>query len=137
MNDLDMMLGLVAAAQQRAAVSLLLPVLFSDPTSKEMVGEWMMFSPIADQYATQVAPNTAYTNPTQFLNWVFSHNDGSVPGVKDYAKHIVNRANAKMNKDATDILDSTTLRIAQQSLNKYGMLIPGQHFKEDLEQLMP
>lgn len=127
MDNLSMMLQYVAAQQQKASFMVLLPSLFSDPNSKTTVDEWTMFSPLADLFATQVAPDTVYTNPVQFLNWIFAHQ--GLPGAHDYVKHIVDSAKDQIDQDATDTQDAATLRWAEQSLNNHGVLAPHQHFK--------
>lgn len=126
MADLDDLLTRVASEQQKAAVSVLLPALFTDPTSSAALKEWNLFNPVAAQFAQQAAPNTAFSNPVLFLNWVFNHPSGH--GIGDYSKYIVSQNNLAMEHSANNLLDSAMLRTIQQTVNGYGILIPDQNF---------
>lgn len=109
------------AAQLQASIEILLPALlqnanlFTDAT----INEWNMFKPLASTFALQFAPQTAFTSPLAFIDWISLHPEFKT--AKDYIKHLNETINSKNAADAANLIKMVTWLDAIQTANSAGV----------------
>lgn len=123
MNDLNIVLAAVTDAQYRATVGVMLPVIMHGPFySEAAVLEWHSFKPLADAFAAQFSPATAYARPLQFINWVAAHKE--IKGTQEYLMHIADCASNRANDTKNELAKVPSLDAAEKALNEAGLIVP-------------
>ena len=115
----------IVTAQRNATIQVILPLLTNPDTiySVEAVAEWQMFKPLAATFAQQFNPATAYSEPLQFVNWLFAHPE--ISGSKQYQNHLTTLADQKSSDQTTQLLDIPFLLDAETTLYQHGIPMPG------------
>jgi len=124
--DKTYILATVANAQQRAALTIILPLVMTTPNTQDAVTEWNQFKPLAAAFHAATSPMTALGNPVQFITWLYSQ-PNNAQGAKAYADHITSASKGKDAWTATVIAGQAVVREAVAAVNQVGFTVPGEN----------